>query len=295
VSRVSEKRLASDLAQVVRKEGQTRRRRDVAVIVFTFFGGLIGNFVFNKIEWAAFLWTVSLIALSDLVVSFWKLSALRGFWRFLVVLLIAALLWWPSYPFVWNQYRVQHAALTSGVLRARSDSRDHSQEIPKFQIGSNGIVLGFKSSVNTQVKTPADKIRIIRNGNQLKFSTTVRDKEGNLIVEIVDNAWRVSPSTANCWDKNYTDDALEVKDGRGRVVLQVKLLPDRVQLQVEWPNMGDSSMVGANYSQEDGIKPMFKYPSNEHWGELDNIKKLPQSVGETLGLSSFQEDRKNSN
>jgi hypothetical protein len=107
-------------------------------------------------------------------------------------------------------------------------------------------------------------------GNEIKFSTTVRDSRQNLIVEITDNRWRVSPEKANCWDKNYTKDSLEVKDGRGRVVLQVRLFPDRVQFQVEWPQVGGGVVWDNKSSKETGIVPRFKYPSEDYWGELDH-------------------------
>jgi len=74
---------------------------------------------------------------------------------------------------------------------------------------------------------------------------------------------------SSCWDKNYADDLLEVKDGRGRVVLQIRLLPDVVQLQVEWADRNFTVMEDRKYTEEDGITPVFKYPSDEHWGELD--------------------------
>jgi hypothetical protein len=64
-------------------------------------------------------------------------------------------------------------------------------------------------------------------------------------------------SNASCWDKNYTDDSLEVKDGHGRVVLQVKLLPNIVQIQEEWQwNPGTPSgglFLQGKYDDKTGI------------------------------------------
>jgi hypothetical protein len=71
------------------------------------------------------------------------------------------------------------------------------------------------------------------------------------------------------WDKNYTDDSLEVKDGRGRVVLQVRMLPDRVEFQAEYPDGDTGLLEDGFYSKEDGITPMFKYPSSDYWRDFD--------------------------
>jgi hypothetical protein len=269
MSRFSEKRLAADLANVVQDRDPHRRRRDIAVIAFTLCGGLIGNFVFNKIEIAAALWTFTLAAFADYLLSWGKLAAIGGSKRFMCDAIIVGVIWWATYPIAASEYREQHAALFSGTLRARRDGKDHSREQPIVQIGTGSTRFTWPNVNTPMMGGPADKIKVVRDGNDLKLSTTVRDSAGNLIVEIVNNDWRVSKSETNCWDKNYTDDSLEVKDGRGRVVLQVRLLPDRVELQAEYPD-GDSGLLEVGfYNKEDGITPVFKYPSNEHWQEID--------------------------
>ena len=114
-----------------------------------------------------------------------------------------------------------------------------------------------------------DKLQLRRVGNTLLLSTTLRDSRDNLIVEIHDNVWQVPPERSQCWDKNYTDDSLEVKDGRGRVVLQLRIFPSKVTLQIEWPNLNSHLVESGKYTKQDGIQPRFKYPSGEHWGEID--------------------------
>jgi hypothetical protein len=71
------------------------------------------------------------------------------------------------------------------------------------------------------------KVELI-NG-KAKISTRITDESGNLIAEIIRNEWKVAPTRA--WDRNYSGDALEVKDSRGYVVLQVRVLADRIQIQ----------------------------------------------------------------
>jgi hypothetical protein len=88
------------------------------------------------------------------------------------------------------------------------------------------------------------------------------------------------------FDRNYTDDSLEVKNAKGKIVLQVKALVDRIQLQGEWwsdPVHGvrlikstDPKMPGAfmmifgekNRPGPPDIEPIFLYPSDLHFGEL---------------------------
>jgi hypothetical protein len=129
------------------------------------------------------------------------------------------------------------------------------------------------------------KLTIEQAGRKVKVSTEVRDRNGNLVAELIRNEWKVLPAA---WDRNYTDDALEVRDSTGTVVLQVKALPDRIQLQGEWRTTGgygarisecinpQNGQVGGcitklspTYNPTDTqIKPMFEYPSDLHFGEL---------------------------
>jgi hypothetical protein len=185
--------------------------------------------------------------------------------------LLAAGLYFP----IRSEWRAEKAAATSGFLSVVvNDGLDHSDDPPRIQFGESdgGIILPTETQPG--IALPADlltlkRVNDKRVNDKLLLSTTVRDRAGNLVVEIVDNRWTVSPSKTNCWDKNYTDDSLEVKDGRGRVVLQVRLLPDRVQLQGEWPNETGKNLITeqGQYDERTGIAPRFKYPSEDYWGQ----------------------------
>ena len=92
----------------------------------------------------------------------------------------------------------------------------------------------------------------------------------------------------NTWDRNYNDHLLEVKDDTGRIVLQVRLFSDRVQIQGEWWDEGGRGVglkkcpqltpacgsaiefFGPNHSRDRAIPivPLFVYPSDKHLGEL---------------------------
>jgi hypothetical protein len=104
------------------------------------------------------------------------------------------------------------------------------------------------------------------------------------VAELIRNDWKTSPSA---WDRNYTDDALEVRNAQGRVVLQVKVIQNTIQLQGEWwDEYGNGTrlvkcvdhqtgkiggcvvQLGIIDSPDQQIKVMFQYPSELHFGEL---------------------------
>jgi hypothetical protein len=125
----------------------------------------------------------------------------------------------------------------------------------------------------------------------VKVSTEIRDAHGKMLVELVRNQWRISPAP-NTFDRNYTQDALEVRNAEGRVVLQIKVLPDRVQLQGEWRGSdGEAARIvkgpgpdgqigglivirptGIFLPSDPKISQIFLYPSDAHFGEMREAK-----------------------
>ena len=78
-----------------------------------------------------------------------------------------------------------------------------------FQIGPDAKAWFTLSDVPTSPELQAlgSYIQFIRNRNgDLDISTVIRDRTGHMLVEIVDNEWRISNAA---WEKNYSDDALE--------------------------------------------------------------------------------------
>ncbi len=144
-------------------------------------------------------------------------------------------------------------------------------------VSDNKPVMQFFGRYNLDVKVVDGKIKV---------STEVGTTNGELIAQIIQNEWMVS--RPNSFDRNYNDDSLEVKDSRGKIVLQVRVLSDRMQIQGEWwddhsfgiriVKSDDPVRKGAlfiplgpngnnKYSNVE-IKPMFRYPSDLHLGEL---------------------------
>jgi hypothetical protein len=96
-----------------------------------------------------------------------------------------------------------------------------------------------------------------------------------MIAEIINNEWKVNPH--NAWDRNYTKDALEVRDPSGDIVLQVRVIENRVQLQAILYT-SDGNILGfvdggfgkglIVFDRKHKIKPIFKYPSELHLGKF---------------------------
>jgi hypothetical protein len=194
-------------------------------------------------------------------------------------------------------YCPDHAAICFAPVDRFRDKKlfgdPNSSLIPRFQFGTSNVIYGVKeigrespagSLLLPLLNERQFKIEVIEG--KLKVSSQIADDNGHLIVELIQNEWKVAPPP-NSWDRNYSDDALEVRDASGDVVLQIRLLPDRIQLQgVWWVDIGYNGMVriiirgniwdGAqtlfvpknSKNPAPKIDPMFRYPSEHHLGQL---------------------------
>ena len=178
----------------------------------------------------------------------------------------------------------------SGVLSPESTllfSPDGGK-VTKIQIGQSRVFIidpnnPLAAQLYPALRTTQFKVENI--AGEMKVSARILDHEGHQIAELVRNEWKVA-SPPSTWDRNYNDNALEVRDARGLVVLQVRALKDRVQLQgLWWIDLGPPNGIrqltvreapegGAQFilSPEDAspppIAPLFEYPSDRHLGEL---------------------------
>lgn len=116
-------------------------------------------------------------------------------------------------------------------------------------------------------------------------SAVIRNPSGELIAELVDNEWTVNKS--NIFDRNYTDEALEVRDAEGRIALQVVAFGQTVHIAailrcrggrtvVVGPNANGAIMQVVSPGQEPSysIPRICDYPSNLHFGSCPGIEVL---------------------
>jgi hypothetical protein len=187
------------------------------------------------------------------------------------------------------KWREEKAAALEGDLFLASSHATHSL----IQIGVGNRYLDAEQP--TQMLADAD-LKVENDHGHLLVSTTVRDQQGKEVVRLERNHWTVNPDKAICLDKNYTDDSLEVKDGGGHVVFQVRLFPDHVQLQGEWANGKGADFLNVFNRKENRIQfiiksptydpkidaimidPLFRYPSSTHWAEWLTDPYIPPST-----------------
>jgi hypothetical protein len=201
----------------------------------------------------------------------------------------AALLLTMFYLFLGLKARPQAIPLYYGVLAPHR----HLFVSPKtkteeyIEIGDSGAIV-HPAYVGPAFIFGTSNLTIESIDGELKVTTDIRNRQGKIEVQLVKNEWKVSPPP-DTWDRNYDDDTLEVKDPVGSIVLQIRILADRVQLQGEW---WDSDGTGTrivkctdavtkkpggclvpldskhDHSDSPQIQPLFRYPSELHFGEL---------------------------
>jgi len=196
------------------------------------------------------------------------------------------------------QWESERAAILEGQLCSSRSfwGKCYTPAVPIIEIGgdsgSNIVYVGQDSSVDFGTFARNAGLRIERGKNGMEISTPVLDRSGKKIANIEKNHW-VVVAQPEIWDKNYTHNALEIKDSRGEVVLQLRFLPDRLQIAAEWrdqfgrgqewakcsaaPDKPKSGCVipwgdaRTELQNEVPIEPIFQYPSSKHLGEF--VKK----------------------
>jgi hypothetical protein len=154
---------------------------------------------------------------------------------------------------------------------------------PEVEIGRSGTVFKINDPTGRAFSDIFKSIdlTILKENGKLKTSVNIRNRDGEL-ARIQNNNFRVNPSGAVSFDRNYNDSALEVQDKYGEIVLQIVYVnQNRIQLQgkfydengngmalIEAPDFRGALLIKRrNYSEFDAkIKPIFKYPSNLFFG-----------------------------
>jgi len=127
-----------------------------------------------------------------------------------------------------------------------------SQNIfPRLRLGNSKAYIGSrKQSGQLLFKFFEDvALKIWVDNGQLKLSTKIRDKNGDIIAEIIANEWRMKQE--NNWDRNFNENSIEVKDSKGDVVLQVILHDDCIQFSAKmYSRKGDGLAIGSGIVTE---------------------------------------------
>lgn len=186
---------------------------------------------------------------------------------------------------------------TSGVLETDKTAK-------RKYIAVGGARFIIDSPDNIFLREGDQPIVLLRiNNNRLFISFVIRDEQGDIIAELRDNEWKLNRNLY--FDRNYNDQILEVRDNKGKVVLQVinfgevihfagvfnckngkkfALMPDK---------QGGAIMEirPQGVELEHTIEPICDYPSDKHLGScpgfasLKKLSRIDSERGYRLGGS----------
>jgi hypothetical protein len=163
-------------------------------------------------------------------------------------------------------------------------SRASKSGTSRLEIGSSGSIFEYTGPSGKPLMRffDEDDLVIESIGGRVLVSMRLRDENGHIVAELRRNQWKISPGRA--WDRNYTKDALEVRGADGSIVLQVRVLDDRIQLQGTWRETDGSGVRLVSHPSGKGgvlvirpkgflptdpkIEPLFEYPSEKNFGRL---------------------------
>src|ERR1700730_12678125 len=168
---------------------------------------------------------------------------------------------------------------TSGVISASAE-----QSPMAVSVGSAEFVMLSKSGVVfADGAIPLLSIRLVEG--RLLVTTQISDERGELIAEMKHNEWKHQPQPA-IFDRNYTRDALEIRDKTGRIALQVANLGSTVAVAAVfhckngWTYM--AGPIGGEVSAIELRRPaqplqfeipaICEYPSDLHFGSGPGVK-----------------------
>lgn len=160
---------------------------------------------------------------------------------------------------------------------------------PKDVVQIGKIYIGAGRYAYNSLKPILDdcevKVEVI--GGSAKLSMVLRDSSGEIVARLTRNEWDWGGRPVS-FDRNYNQDSMEIQDRSGNIVLQVTAIVDDIRLQFvsfrkngnvayavqtkPFPTGADDALISFNNTAHDDvthlIKPMFKYPSSLHLGEL---------------------------
>ncbi len=272
---------------VLDKKGKPHQREILGLSLSDLLLAFIFGSISMPVAWRWSGWLLCWAIFVALVLCFPPVNRLPRRTLTVLALCLIGCFFGICFPTAYAQWREEKASALEGDLflpesNAKQKIIEFGEGGTRVEAGPNGRILSFFADANLDVEN--DK-------GHLLLSTEVRDQQGKVVVKLEKNHWSVSPDKGICLDKNYSRDALEVKDGRDHIVFQLRLYPDRIQLQGEWfndggedvlvvvdPNKKDTQIIlkGSKYDPKiDAIMigPVFQYPSSRHWAEWETHVK----------------------
>lgn len=187
---------------------------------------------------------------------------------------------------IWSYYNDKRLNATSGVLSSAvlASKRYISLGPSRFIIDApNNVFLRDHDS-------PVISLR--SKNNKLLVSAEIRDDKGNLVAELRDNEWALNKNTI--FDRNYTNNTLEVRDRNGHIALQVVDFGDVINVEGifrcrnGWATVlshtdsgGLMSVVSPGKEPDISIPQVCEYPSDQHLASCPGVASLSQTIDRT--------------
>jgi len=186
---------------------------------------------------------------------------------------------------------------TSGLIKS-----DGTANRKYIAVGSTRFIVDSPDNIFLREGTqPLVSLRI--ENQKLYVSSTIRNKNGEIIAELKDNEWQLNENSY--FDRNYNDQVLEVRDNSGNIVLQLANFGNVIHFAgiFNCKNGKTYALIPTGQSGaimemrpkgielEHKIDPICEYPSDLHFGSCpgyDSLKELTQvsnSGGYRLGGS----------
>lgn len=178
--------------------------------------------------------------------------------------------------FIYLNQKEKETERYTGVLEPMNKN-DEKYFIPSqnlyINLGGNIFAMSRQKGKKKTIKFNGTKIYIEFEENKLNVSVIIRDKKGIVVAELIKNEWSINKFSH--YERNFTKNALEVKDETGDIILQVFFKNSHTILirgKLYGPN-GQMVFVGErgmhfNPTKEVSLKPLFLYPSKTHLGKF---------------------------
>lgn len=149
-----------------------------------------------------------------------------------------------------------------------------------FFVSHGGSVLNILRGTRLNKIAEQNSLSAKNVDGKLVVSARLQSPDG-LVAEITENEWKINPQ--RIWDRNYSTNALEIKNPNGEIVFQILLVRGELHFQgmffdstgygVAFTGDADSSEGGSVWALIPGsakprpaITALFKYPSELHLG-----------------------------
>jgi hypothetical protein len=232
-------------------------------------------------------WFVAWCISVHLVISGWqKLNGFDAADKAVGAVLITYIVWAALFVPIRFQYDRQRAEQSEGCLSVERPLLSELflrpqpyKAIPLRLFGTTGgFVWGGPRGTPIFNWGNGDSYLIIDRDNygDPLVSTVVRDRDGNVVMQMINNCWQVSGRPI-VWDKNYTNNTLEVLGNDGNIIFRIHITHDGVWLDAIWYVLDPRDKtrrtrypdIVSGFALSSTEPRAFLYPSELYWGKYN--------------------------